>query len=69
MLTFVRLQDRKNALEEYVYDVREKLDGQWNKYVNDSDKDTLRAKLSEAEDWLYTEEGSSSSSSLSHDCN
>lgn len=42
--------------------MREKLDGQWNKYVNDSDKDALRAKLSEAEDWLYTEEGTCSCS-------
>ncbi|KAL8280171.1 hypothetical protein RQP46_007501 [Phenoliferia psychrophenolica] len=50
-------EDRKNALEEYVYDVREKLDGQWKKYVNSADADALRALASSSEDWLYTEEG------------
>ncbi|KAK4701527.1 hypothetical protein P7C70_g4705, partial [Phenoliferia sp. Uapishka_3] len=50
-------EDRKNALEEYVYDIREKLDGQWKKYVNAADKDALRALASTSEDWLYTEEG------------
>jgi len=50
-------EDRKNALEEYVYDIRDKLEGQWKKYVNGADADALRAKASESEDWLYTEEG------------
>lgn len=54
---FFSQQDRKNALEEYVYDVREKLDGQWKKYVNSADKDALRALASQSEDWLYTDEG------------
>lgn len=51
------MQDRKNALEEYVYDIREKLEGQWKKYANAADKEALRALASESEDWLYTEEG------------
>ncbi len=50
-------EDRKNALEEYVYDVRDKLEGAWKKYVNPADAEALRAKASESEDWLYTEEG------------
>ncbi|KAI5476560.1 hypothetical protein MNV49_007507 [Pseudohyphozyma bogoriensis] len=50
-------EDRKNALEEYVYDVREKLEGAWKKYVSAADADALRSKASESEDWLYTEEG------------
>lgn len=50
-------EDRKNALEEYVYDIREKLDGQWKKYVNAADKESLRALASVSEEWLYTEEG------------
>jgi len=49
--------DRKNALEEYVYDMRAKLDDRYAVYVQDSEKSELLAKLQEAEDWLYTEEG------------
>lgn len=49
--------DRKNALEEYVYDMRSKLDGKYASFVQAKEKDALMAALSEAEDWLYTEEG------------
>ncbi|KDE07772.1 hypothetical protein MVLG_02042 [Microbotryum lychnidis-dioicae p1A1 Lamole] len=50
-------EDRKNALEEYVYDVRDKLEGAWKKYSSEVEKDGLRKLASEAEDWLYTDEG------------
>lgn len=52
------LQDRKNALEEYIYDVREKLEGAWKKYSDDATKQSLIALAATSEDWLYTEEGS-----------
>jgi heat shock protein 4 len=51
-------------LEEYVYDIREKLEGQWKKYANQAAADALRALASESEDWLYTDEGESTSCSL-----
>jgi heat shock protein 4 len=50
-------QDRKNALEEYVYDNRSKLDGRYAIYVQEKEKSDLLAGLQEAEDWLYSEEG------------
>ncbi|KAF9526854.1 heat shock protein 70 family [Crepidotus variabilis] len=50
-------EDRKNALEEYVYDMRGKLDDKYAHYVQASEKETLLKGLQEAEDWLYTEEG------------
>ncbi|SCV73593.1 BQ2448_7519 [Microbotryum intermedium] len=50
-------EDRKNALEEYVYDVRDKLEGAWKKYSSEADKEELSKLASEAEDWLYTDEG------------
>ena len=55
-LTFVG-QDRKNALEEYVYDTRGKLDDRYAHYVQASEKEKLLVVLQEAEDWLYTDEG------------
>jgi len=56
-------EDRKNALEEYVYDTRGKLDDRYAPYVQPSEKEKLLAALQEAEDWLYTEEGEEASKS------
>lgn len=50
-------EDRKNALEEYVYDTRSKLDERYAPFVQSAEKENLLSKLGEAEDWLYTEEG------------
>lgn len=57
-------QDRKNALEEYIYDTRGKLDDRYAPFVQESEKSALLAALSEAEDWLYTEEGEDSTKSV-----
>ncbi|KAF8149402.1 heat shock protein 70 family [Crassisporium funariophilum] len=50
-------EDRKNALEEYVYDMRSKLDGRYGPFVKPEEKSALMTALSQTEDWLYTEEG------------
>ncbi|KJA18353.1 hypothetical protein HYPSUDRAFT_45369 [Hypholoma sublateritium FD-334 SS-4] len=50
-------EDRKNALEEYVYDMRSKLDGKYLPFAKPEEKTALLAGLAEAEEWLYTEEG------------
>ncbi|WVO16874.1 hypothetical protein L204_104560 [Cryptococcus depauperatus] len=50
-------EDRKNALEEYVYDTRSKLDDRYASYVQPAEKEALLKSLQEAEEWLYTEEG------------
>ncbi|KAH7928945.1 heat shock protein 70 [Leucogyrophana mollusca] len=50
-------EDRKNALEEYVYDTRGKLDDRYVSYVQSAEKEKLLGMLQEAEDWLYSEEG------------
>ncbi|KAJ8457005.1 hypothetical protein ONZ45_g18491 [Pleurotus djamor] len=50
-------EDRKNALEEYVYDMRGKLDDRYASYHRSDEKSKLLAALQEAEDWLYSEEG------------
>ena len=51
------VQDRKNALEEYVYDTRGKLDDRYAPYVQEEEKGKLLVALREAEDWLYSDEG------------
>ncbi|KAJ6504250.1 heat shock protein 70 family [Mycena vitilis] len=50
-------EDRKNALEEYVYDMRAKLDERYASFVQPEEKSKLLVALQEAEEWLYTEEG------------
>jgi len=56
-------EDRKNALEEYVYDTRGKLEDRYALYVQPSEKEKLLVALQEGEDWLYTEEGEDASKS------
>ncbi|WWC86432.1 uncharacterized protein L201_001309 [Kwoniella dendrophila CBS 6074] len=50
-------EDRKNALEEYVYEMRGKLEDRYSAYVQSQEKSDLLSGLQEAEDWLYSEEG------------
>lgn len=50
-------EDSKNALEEYVYDMRSKLESTYASYVQPQEKEKLLVALQESEDWLYTEEG------------
>ncbi|KAM0899959.1 hypothetical protein ACQ4PT_020965 [Festuca glaucescens] len=46
-------KEKKNAVEAYVYDMRNKLYEKYNDFVTSEDKETLMAKLQEVEDWLY----------------
>ncbi|KAL1262383.1 hypothetical protein QQF64_007648 [Cirrhinus molitorella] len=45
--------DAKNYVEEYVYEMRDKLHGIFEKFVNESDRDVLSLKLEDTEVWLY----------------
>jgi len=46
----------KNALEEYIYDTRSKVNGGiYKDYINPADKDKFISDLNDAENWLYDE--------------
>ncbi|KAJ1796257.1 adenyl-nucleotide exchange factor sse1 [Coemansia sp. RSA 2399] len=45
----------KNSLEEYIYDIRGKVEGDCAQFVEPGEKSEFLAKLTEAEDWLYDE--------------
>ncbi|XP_041799597.1 heat shock 70 kDa protein 4b [Chelmon rostratus] len=45
--------DAKNNVEEYVYDMRDKLHGMLEKFVSESDRDALSLELEHTENWLY----------------
>ncbi|KAL8223659.1 hypothetical protein R6Q57_019134 [Mikania cordata] len=46
-------KDKKNAVEAYVYDMRNKLHDILHDFVTDSERETFITKLQETEDWLY----------------
>lgn len=46
-------EDRKNALEEYIYYIRAKVDDEYAEFASDDEKARLREKCDAAEDWLY----------------
>ncbi|XP_001366416.1 heat shock 70 kDa protein 4 [Monodelphis domestica] len=45
--------DAKNAVEEYVYEMRDKLNGLYEKFVNEDDRNSFTLKLEDTENWLY----------------
>ncbi|XP_053191241.1 heat shock 70 kDa protein 4L isoform X2 [Scomber japonicus] len=47
------LNDAKNAVEEYVYDLRDKLCGIYEKYITEDDSNRLSLMLEDTENWLY----------------
>ncbi|XP_043077133.1 heat shock 70 kDa protein 4a [Puntigrus tetrazona] len=47
--------DAKNCVEEYVYEMREKLHGVLENFVSEADRDSFSLKLEDTENWLYEE--------------
>ncbi|XP_052001251.1 heat shock 70 kDa protein 4L [Xyrauchen texanus] len=47
--------DAKNGVEEYVYDLRDKLCGIFEKYVTEDESNRLTLILKDTENWLYEE--------------
>jgi heat shock protein 4 len=48
--------DSKNALEEYIYDMRARVDGgSYERFASEPERTALARKLLAAEDWLYAE--------------
>ncbi|KFR01038.1 Heat shock 70 kDa protein 4L, partial [Nipponia nippon] len=45
--------DAKNAVEEYVYDFRDKLCGVFEKFITEEDSNKLALMLEDTENWLY----------------
>ncbi|CAA7397193.1 unnamed protein product [Spirodela intermedia] len=48
-------KDKKNAVEAYVYDMRNKLHDRYEEFVTASEREAFTARLQEVEDWLYDE--------------
>lgn len=48
-------EERKNALEEYVYDTRSKMEAQYSEFVDQLVREAFIEQLNAAEEWLYGE--------------
>lgn len=48
-------KEKKNAVEAYVYDMRNKLYEKYQAYVTEPQREELTSKLQTVEDWLYDE--------------
>lgn len=47
--------EARNALEEFIYDMRDKISNIYEDFIKSDDGDAYRSKLSTMEDWLYEE--------------
>ena len=45
--------DSKNAVEEYVYEMRDKLSSTLESYIKENERESFMKTLNETEDWLY----------------
>ncbi|KAL2127076.1 hypothetical protein VTI74DRAFT_11372 [Chaetomium olivicolor] len=48
-------EEKKNELETYIYELRNKLDDQYAEFASEEEKEKIREKLTATEDWLYDE--------------
>ncbi|GMM47601.1 adenyl-nucleotide exchange factor [Pichia kluyveri] len=46
-------EEKKNALEEYIYTLRGKLEDEYKDFANDEEKEKLSKMLMDTEEWLY----------------
>jgi len=51
----IETAEKKNAVESYVYDMRNKLNDSYSEFATSSEKEALSARFTETEDWLYGE--------------
>nr|XP_045087500.1 heat shock 70 kDa protein 15-like [Aegilops tauschii subsp. strangulata] len=51
----MRTKERKNALESYVYDTRNKLSERYQIFATDSEREEISVNLQQTEEWLYEE--------------
>jgi len=48
-------EEKKNELETYIYEMRNKIDDTYADFASEDEKTKLKAKLEQSEDWLYDE--------------
>ncbi|XP_022716098.1 heat shock 70 kDa protein 16 isoform X1 [Durio zibethinus] len=52
-LKMEQAKEKKNALESYVYEMRDKILNAYRSFANESESEEISRKLQQTEDWLY----------------
>jgi heat shock 70kDa protein 4 len=55
--------DARNDLETFVYEFRDKLDGNLSSFSTEEERESVKGRLASEEDWLYTDEADETSKS------
>lgn len=55
-LKMERIKDKKNALESYVYEMRDKIFSKYQSFATESERDEISINLQKTEEWLYEDE-------------
>mmetsp|Transcript_40708 Transcript_40708/g.120723 ORF Transcript_40708/g.120723 Transcript_40708/m.120723 type:complete len:839 (+) Transcript_40708:102-2618(+) len=59
MREIIETDERRNDLESYIFNMRDKCadGGEYGEFISSADRDTFMSELTAAEDWLYDNEG------------
>merc|ERR1712096_361341 len=52
----VETDEKRNDLESYIFNTRDKLEGEYAAFISSADKEKFNTDLQKAEDWLYDTE-------------
>eukprot|EP00258_Populus_trichocarpa_P039627 XP_024455646.1 heat shock 70 kDa protein 16 isoform X1 [Populus trichocarpa] len=55
-LKMERIKDKKNALESYVYEMRDKIFSKYQSFATESERNEISINLEKTEEWLYEDE-------------
>lgn len=55
-LKMERIKDKKNALESYVYEMRDKIFSKYQSFATESERNEISINLQKTEEWLYEDE-------------
>ncbi|CAK7351163.1 unnamed protein product [Dovyalis caffra] len=62
-LKMERIKDKKNALESYVYEMRDKICSKYHSFATETERDEISITLQKTEEWLY-EDGADESENI-----
>merc|ERR1712048_30357 len=56
MAEIIETDERRNDLESYIFNMRDKICGEYSEFIAEADREKFSQELMKAEDWLYDTE-------------
>lgn len=53
MKEIIESDEKRNDLEGYIFNTRDKVSGAWSEFITDADRESFQRELENAENWLY----------------